>query len=195
MKINISGKDYTEFAKNTLLESTLPQRYAARQYLNALTFSVEKHENDWLFKLAVKRQYMGANTEKNVLEAAMKQLNHFFNHVGAEYTISLHKNAPEEILLKQGFCNNQTLNAKTKRQTLFTASAFNTLASMLNDVPNYCGHRSFFSSKESDTIIVAQTLTPIQVMQFKSFNDAEFVITGEIEKTAVATSQEQTASK
>jgi len=193
MRININKQDYTKFSENTLLGSTLPERYAARQYLNAFTFSVVKYENEWLFKLSVKRQYMGANTEKKVLEAAMQQLNFFFSHNGAQYTLSLHKNAPEEIpLFKHDLCDYQTL--KSQRQILFTASAFNVLASMLSDVPNYYGHRSFFSDKESDTIVLGQPLTPRQVMQFKSFEDAEFVITGENEKTAEV-AQEQTASK
>lgn len=193
MEIKISGKDYTEFAKKTLVKSTLPQRYAARQYLNALKFSVEKYDNDLLFKLVVKRQYMGANTEKRVLSAAMEQLNIFFSHVAAECTIALHENAPEEIpLFKHDLCNNQTLQAQ--RQALFTASAFNVMASMLSDIPQYLGHRSYFSEKESDTIVLAQGLTPTQVMQFSAFDNGEFVITGENERAAVTT-QEQTAIK
>ena len=193
MEIKISGKDYTEFAKKTLLKSTLPQRYAARQYLNALKFSVEKYDNYFIFKLAVKRQYMGENTEKRVLSAAMEQLNIFFSHVAAEYTIALHENAPEEIpLFKHDLCNNQTL--KAQRQALFTASAFNVMASMLSDIPQFLGHRSYFSEKESDTIVLAQGLTPTQVMQFSAFDNGEFVITGENERAAVTT-QEQTAIK
>ena len=136
MKIKVEKQDYTKFAENTLLGSTLPQRYAAKQYLDAFTFSVEKYDNELLFKLAVKRQYMGANTEKRVLKAAMEQLNLFFSHVGAQCTLSLQKNAKEEIpLFKHDLCDYQTL--KSQRQTLFTASAFNVLASMLNDIPNY----------------------------------------------------------
>ena len=193
MEIRVNGKDYTEFAENTLLKSTLPQRYAARQYLNGLTFSVEKYENELIFKLAVKRQYMGANTEKRVLNAAMEQLNIFFSHVGAEYTIALHENAPEEIpLFKHDMCNYQTL--KAQRQALFTASAFNVMASMLSDIPQYLGHRSYFAEKESDTIVLAQGLTPTQAMQFRAFENGEFVITGENERAAVTT-QEQTAIK
>ena len=193
MEIKISGKDYTEFAKKTLVKSTLPQRYAARQYLNALKFSVEKYDNYFIFKLAVKRQYMGENTEKRVLSAAMEQLNIFFSHVAAEYTIALHENAPEEIpLFKHDLCNNQTL--KAQRQALFTASAFNVMASMLSDIPQYLGHRSYFSEKESDTIVLAQGLTSTQVMQFSAFDNGEFVITGENERAAVTT-QEQTEIK